>query len=44
MSILQERLSQAIASKKNDINSFIWKGGKREVDGKFVQDEVQHGI
>ena len=39
MSILQERLSQAIASKKNDINSFIWKGEKREVDGKFVQDE-----
>ena len=24
---------------KNDINSFIWKGEKREVDGKFVQDE-----
>lgn len=39
MSILQERLSQAIASKKNDINTFIWKGEKREVDGKFVQDE-----
>ena len=39
MSILRERLSQAIASKKNDINSFIWKGEKREVDGKFVQDK-----
>ena len=37
--ILQERLSQAIESKKNDINSFVWKGEKREVAGQIVQSE-----
>lgn len=39
MSILKERLNEAIASKKSDINSFIWKGEKKEVDGKYVQEE-----
>lgn len=39
MSILQERLNQAIETKKNDVTSFIWKGEKKEVNGKYVQDE-----
>src|SRR5574344_1308567 len=39
MSILKERLNEAIESKKSDINSFIWKGEKKEVDGKYVQEE-----
>jgi len=40
MSILGERLTEAIKSKKNDINTFVWKGEKKEIGGKFVQDEV----
>lgn len=39
MSILQERLSEAIESKKNDINSFVWKGRKHEVNGRYIQEE-----
>ena len=41
MSILKERLGEALEARKNDINSFIWKGEKVEVNGKFVQNEVR---
>ena len=41
MTILKERLEEAIASKKTDINSFIWKGAKKEVNGELVQEEIK---
>ena len=41
MTIIRERLEEAIASKKTDIKSFIWKGEKKEVNGVLTQDEVR---
>lgn len=35
------KLAEAIEKKKTDINSFIWKGRKVEVNGQFVQEEVR---
>lgn len=39
MTILKERLTEALEAKKNDINSFTWKGKKTIVNGKIVQSE-----
>ena len=36
---IKEKLTEALERKNNDINSFVWKGRKVEVDGKFVQSE-----
>lgn len=41
MNIIKERLEEAIASKRGDIKSYIWKGAKREVNGETVQDEIR---
>jgi hypothetical protein len=39
--MMKEKLEEAIERKNNDLNSFIWKGRKEEVDGKFVQKEIK---
>lgn len=36
---IKEKLTEALERKNNDINSFVWKGRKVEVDGKMVQSE-----
>lgn len=36
---LKEKLTEALEKKNNDINSFVWKGRKQEVNGKYVQTE-----
>ena len=36
---MKEKLAAAIAKKNNDINTFIWKGCKVEVNGQLVQEE-----
>lgn len=41
MGILKERLSEAIETKKNDSSTFIWKGPRVEVKGKYVQEEYR---
>ena len=41
MTILKERLEEAIASKNSDIKNFVWKGKKQEVDGTIIQEEVK---
>ena len=41
MTIMKERLEEAIASKKGDIRSFIWKGRKQEVNGELMQNEIR---
>lgn len=41
MSILKEKLNEAMLSKKNDINSFIWKGKKVKVGESFIQEEIK---
>ena len=41
MSDLGDKLAAALEQKKNDINSFIWKGPKRYVNGKRVQEEFR---
>jgi len=41
MGIIGERFAEAVENKKNDVNSFVWKGKKTEVDGKLVQSEVK---
>ena len=38
-SLLGDKLADALAEKKNDINSFIWKGPKREIGGIRAQSE-----
>lgn len=38
--LLEERINQAMENKKEDINSFIWKGPKKlDVDGQYKQEE-----
>lgn len=39
--VLGEKLASAIEEKKNDINSFIWKGPKKDVGGKREQNEIK---
>lgn len=41
MSILKEKLNEALLSKKNDINAFVWKGKKVKVGDNFVQEEIK---
>ena len=41
MGVLGEKLSQAISNKENNIENFIWKGPKKEVNGIRVQDEIR---
>ena len=41
MTIIRERLEEAIASKKADIKSFVWKGEKKEVNGVLSQEEIR---
>lgn len=37
--LLGTKLSEAFERKQNDITSYVWKGRKIEVDGKFIQEE-----
>lgn len=37
--MMKEKLAAAIAKKNNDINTFVWKGRKVEVNGQLVQEE-----
>lgn len=37
--LLGTKMAEAIEKKKSDINSFVWKGRKVEVDGQFIQEE-----
>jgi hypothetical protein len=39
--ILGDKLTEAFENKKNDVNSFIWKGPKKFVNGKRVQEELK---
>lgn len=41
MSILKERMSEALKNKKNDVNSFVWKNKKVKVGDTFIQDEIK---
>lgn len=41
MSILADKLTEALEAKRNDINSFIWKGAKRFVNKQRVQEEIK---
>lgn len=38
--ILKERLEEAVELKKSDVNSYIWKGPKKEVNGEIMQEVV----
>lgn len=40
MGILGEKIAAAQEAKSNDINTFVWKGPKEEVNGKMVQKEI----
>lgn len=35
------QLASALEEKKNDINNFIWKGARKEVNGVKVQEEIK---
>lgn len=41
MSILKDKLNEALLNKKNDINSFVWKGKKVKTSEGFVQEEIK---
>lgn len=40
MGILGDKIIAAQEAKSNDINTFVWKGPKKEVNGKMVQEEI----
>lgn len=39
--MLREKLTEALAKKENDVNTFVWKGVKSKKDGKMVQNSVK---
>lgn len=39
--VLGDKLTAAIESKKSDVNNFVWKGPKKFVNGKRVQEEFK---
>lgn len=41
MGVLGEKLTQAIKEHENNVENFIWKGPKKEVNGVRVQEEVR---
>ena len=41
MGILGDKIAAAQEAKSNDITTFVWKGPKKEVNGKLVQEEVR---
>jgi hypothetical protein len=41
MTVLADKLVEAFNAKNNDIKSFIWKGEKKRVNKKIVQDEIK---
>lgn len=41
MSDFADKLSAALEEKRNDVNSFIWKGPKKTVNGKRTQEEFK---
>lgn len=41
MGVLGEKLTQAINKHENNVENFIWKGPKKEVNGVRVQEEVR---
>lgn len=41
MGVLREKLTQAINEHENNVENFIWKGPKKEVNGVRVQEEVK---
>lgn len=41
MTIIRERLEEAMASKKTDVKNFIWKGEKMEINGVMTQEEIR---
>ena len=40
MGIIGDKIAAAQVAKSNDITTFVWKGPKKEVNGKMVQEEV----
>ena len=41
MGILGEKLTQAINNKESNIENFVWKGPKKEINGVRVQEEIK---
>lgn len=37
--LMGSKIAEALEKKKSDINSFVWKGRKIEINGQFVQEE-----
>ena len=37
--LMGSKIAEALEKKKSDVNSFVWKGRKIEVNGQFVQEE-----
>ena len=41
MGVIGDKLSQALEEKNNNMENFIWKFPKKEVNGKVVQEEIK---
>lgn len=41
MGVLGEKLTQAINNKESNIENFVWKGPKKEINGVRVQEEIK---
>lgn len=41
MGVIGDKLTQALEEKYNNVENFIWKFPKKEIDGKTVQEEIR---
>ena len=41
MTVLADKLIEAFNVKNNSIESFVWKGEKKHVNKKIIQDEIK---
>lgn len=41
MTILADKLKEALDAKNNDVNSFVWKGKKHKINKEIVQEEIK---
>ncbi len=41
MTVLADKLTEALNAKRNDVKSFVWKGEKKKVNKEIVQEEIK---
>lgn len=39
--VLGDKLNQALEAKNNDVETFLWKGSRKIIDGERVQSSIK---